>query len=180
MNNEITTLAPAPEDTRTTACGADLSRQSFPATAEALGEDEIGGRQRLDGQLAGDPLVHVHRVLDGDAAAACLEQDRHDVRAPPLVERHHDPTRPQALQHGAKQRLELFLHRTGGAGFHAQLDCMRVAAEGALALALATGDLLGQGNAYNAQTFNNPDLADCLQRLGPGWLGRQQPYRSQQ
>ncbi|WP_457350328.1 GAF domain-containing protein [Roseateles sp. P5_D6] len=38
----------------------------------------------------------------------------------------------------------------------------RAAAEAALALALATGDLLGQGNAYNAQTFNNPDLADCL------------------
>ncbi|NCT85426.1 MAG: GAF domain-containing protein, partial [Comamonadaceae bacterium] len=40
----------------------------------------------------------------------------------------------------------------------------RAAAEGALALALASGDLLGQGNAYNALTFNNPDLADCLHR----------------
>ncbi|MFT7775396.1 GAF domain-containing protein [Roseateles sp.] len=38
----------------------------------------------------------------------------------------------------------------------------RAAAEGALALALASGDLLGQGNAHNALTFNNPDLADCL------------------
>ncbi|MEJ1938313.1 hypothetical protein WDZ92_49595, partial [Nostoc sp. NIES-2111] len=40
----------------------------------------------------------------------------------------------------------------------------RAAAEAALALALATGDLLGQGNAHNALTFNNPDLADCLHR----------------
>ncbi|HEY1128659.1 MAG TPA: GAF domain-containing protein, partial [Roseateles sp.] len=38
----------------------------------------------------------------------------------------------------------------------------RAAAEGALVLALASGDLLGQGNAHNALTFNNPDLADCL------------------
>jgi signal transduction histidine kinase/ActR/RegA family two-component response regulator len=38
----------------------------------------------------------------------------------------------------------------------------RAAAEKSLELAQASGDLLGQGNAYNAQTFNNPDLADCL------------------
>ena len=38
----------------------------------------------------------------------------------------------------------------------------RGAAEAALSLAQATGDLLGQGNAHNALTFNNPDLADCL------------------
>jgi len=38
----------------------------------------------------------------------------------------------------------------------------RAAAEEALALALSSGDLLGQGNAHNALTFNNPDLADCL------------------
>ena len=40
----------------------------------------------------------------------------------------------------------------------------RAAAEKALALALASGDLLGQGNAHNALTFNNPDLADGLRR----------------
>ena len=38
----------------------------------------------------------------------------------------------------------------------------RSAAEAALSLAQSTGDLLGQGNAHNALTFNNPDLADCL------------------
>ncbi|PZP28354.1 MAG: hypothetical protein DI603_19515 [Roseateles depolymerans] len=38
----------------------------------------------------------------------------------------------------------------------------RGAAEAALQQAQASGDLLGQGNAYNALTFNNPDLTDCL------------------
>src|SRR5205814_2675047 len=36
-----------------------------------------------------------------------------------------------ALHYGDKQRLELVLERSGGARFHAQLDCMRVAAANA-------------------------------------------------
>jgi PAS domain S-box-containing protein len=36
-----------------------------------------------------------------------------------------------ALLHGTTQRLELVLQRTGGERFHAQLDCMRVAAKNA-------------------------------------------------
>ena len=49
-------------------------------------------------------------------------------------------------------------------GMLGQVAEARAAAEQALALALASGDLLGQGNAHNALTFNNPDLADCLRR----------------
>ncbi|MBL8277220.1 MAG: response regulator [Pelomonas sp.] len=65
----------------------------------------------------------------------------------------------RAVQQGRCAYVESLL-----LGMLGEVAAARVAAETALALAQATGDLLGQGNAHNALTFNNPDLADCLRR----------------
>ena len=77
-------------------------RRSQSGLPEVLGEDETARRERLDGELPGQPLVDLHAVLDENPPHPGLQELLDGKLATPFRHRDDDPVWTGLLDHLAK------------------------------------------------------------------------------
>src|SRR5439155_18586094 len=77
-------------------------RRSQSGLPEVLGEDKTARRERLDGELSGQPLIDLYAILDEDPSHPGLQELLDGKLATPFRHRDDDPVWAVPLDHLAK------------------------------------------------------------------------------